>query len=506
MGFLGGVALAKLLPDEVIDVNRLSLLLVAGVALSVIVMLSRLRLLVPVAVLAGALLGIVRGADTLEQLRQYRQYVGNDVIVEGVVDGDPDATKEGVSLSLDNIAIAPVDSSNLPTKKLIGRIWLRLDDTGIELRRYDQVVIEGTMDSGFGAYGATLQRAQLIDVNRSDGDDLLGKLRSDFSVKLSDVMNESEVGLGMGLLAGQKSVLDEDVQDAFVAASLTHILVASGYNLTVLVRFARRLFAKRSRLIALLFSVLFIILFAGLTGSSASMNRAMVVSILSLLLWYVGRKMHPVVLLSTVAAATIAVNPIQLWGDVGWYLSFGSFAGVIILAPLINDLLAQLLGRQSQSNNNPDADTADLTVAAKLARKLGGIPGSLVQILVETTSAQIVTLPIIAWFMGEVSLVGLVTNILVLPLLPLAMALTFVSGVGAIILPLSWAQVIAVPARWLLDFIIDVAQWGATLPGASIEFRPTEQVMIIYCLVLLVVIVSLKIITDHNFYGDNVVE
>ena len=236
------------------------------------------------------------------------------------------------------------------------------------------------------------------------------------------------------------------------------------------------------------------------------MNRAMVVSILSLLLWYVGRKMHPVVLLSTVAAATIAVNPIQLWGDVGWYLSFGSFAGVIILAPLINDLLAQLLGRQSQSNNNSDADTADLTVTAKLARKLGGIPGSLVQILVETTSAQIVTLPIIAWFMGEVSLVGLVTNILVLPLLPLAMALTFVSGVGAIILPLSWAQVIAVPARWLLGFIISVAQWGATLPGASIEFRPTEQVMIIYCLVLLVVTVSLKIITDHNFYGDNVVE
>ena len=506
LGFLGGVALARLLPDEAVDANRLNFLLVAGVALSVIVMLSRLRLLVPVAVLAGVLLGIVRGADTLEQLRQYRQYVGNDVIVEGVVDGDPNVTKKGVSLSLDNIAIVPANSSNLPAKKLIGRIWLRLDDTDIELRRYDQVVIEGMMDSGFGAYGATLQRAQLIDVNRSDGDDLLGKLRSDFSVKLSYVMNESEVDLGMGLLAGQKSVLDEDVQDAFVAASLTHILVASGYNLTVLVRFARRLFAKRSRLIALLFSVLFIILFAGLTGSSASMNRAMVVSILSLLLWYVGRKMHPVVLLSTVAAATIAVNPIQLWGDVGWYLSFGSFAGVIILAPLINDLLAQLLGRQSQSNNNSDADTADLTVAAKLARKLGGIPGSLVQILVETTSAQIVTLPIIAWFMGEVSLVGLVTNILVLPLLPLAMALTFVSGVGAIILPLSWAQVIAVPARWLLDFIIGVAQWGATLPGASIEFRPTEQVMIIYCLVLLVVTVSFKIITDHNFYGDNVVE
>ena len=492
--------------SDAISVDKLNLLLVSGVILSIITLLSRLRLLIPVAVVAGVSLGLARSADTLEQLQQYRQYVGNEVVVTGTVDGDPSVTRKGVSLSLDNITITPVDNSSLPTEELIGRIWLRLEDTDVELRRYDQVAIAGVIDSGFGAYGATLQQARLINVDSSSSGDLLGKLRSDFSVKLSDVMTESEVGLGMGLLAGQKAVLDEDIQDAFVAASLTHILVASGYNLTVLVRFARRLFAKRSRLIALSFSILFIVLFAGLTGSSASMNRAMIVSILSLLLWYVGRKMHPVVLLSTVAAATIAVNPVQLWGDVGWYLSFGSFAGVIILAPLINDLLAQLLGRQSQSNNNSDADTADLTVAAKLARKLGGIPGSLVQILVETTSAQIVTLPIIAWFMGEVSLVGLVTNILVLPLLPLAMALTFVSGVSAIILPLNWAQVIAVPARWLLDFIIDVAQWGATLPGASIEFRPTEQVMIIYCLVLLVAVVSLKIITDHNFYGDNVVE
>lgn len=507
LGFLGGVVLARLLPDEVIDVNRFNFLLIAGVVLSVIAMLSRLRLLAPVAVLAGALLGIVRGADTLEQLRQYRQYVGNDVIVEGVVDGDPNVTKKGVSLSLDNIAIAPVDNSNLPAKKLIGRIWLRLDDTDIELHRYDQVVIEGTMDSGFGAYGATLQRAQLIDVNRSGSDDLLGKLRSDFSVKLSDVMNESEVGLGMGLLAGQKSVLDEDIQDAFVAASLTHILVASGYNLTVLVRFARRLFAKRSRLIALLFSVLFIILFAGLTGSSASMNRAMAVSVLSLLLWYVGRKMHPVVLLSVVGAATILIDPLQLWGDVGWYLSFGSFAGVIILAPLVNDWLAQLTNRRSTDDDGMDEENAaDLTIAAKLARRLGQIPGSLVQVLVETLSAQVVTLPIIACFMGEVSLVGMATNIPVLPLLPLAMALTLIAGLGAIGLPVAVARIIAMPARWLLGFIISVAQWGATLPGASVTFQPDAWMVVLYYGVLLVIVVSLWIVTGHNFYGDNVVE
>ena len=263
--------------------------------------------------MAGLLLGVGRGVGVLQQFLQYRTYVGNDVIVTGVIDGDPSVGRKGVSFSLSDVTLRLVDETQSSGVDMIGKVWLRLDDN-VDLSRYDWVVIQGVADSGFGAYGATLQRAKLIEVSNANSD-TLGKLRNDFSAKLSNVMNEAEVGLGMGILAGQKSVLDEDVQDAFAAASLTHILVASGYNLTVLVRFARRLFAKRSRLLALLLSIGLIILFAGLTGSSASMDRAMAVSVLSLLLWYVGRKMHPVVLLSVVGAATILIDPKQLWGD-----------------------------------------------------------------------------------------------------------------------------------------------------------------------------------------------
>ena len=494
--------MVRVLPDQT---SNTRVVLVAGIVLSIITLLSRLRLLIPVAVVAGLLLGVGRGAGVLQQFLQYRTYVGNDVIVTGAIDGDPSVGRKGISFSLSDVTIRLVDETQSSGVDMIGKVWLRLDEN-VDLSRYDRVVIQGVADSGFGAYGATLQRAKLIEASKANSD-ILGKLRNDFSAKLSNVMNEAEVGLGMGILAGQKSVLDEDVQDAFAAASLTHILVASGYNLTVLVRFARRLFAKRSRLLALLLSIGLIILFAGLTGSSASMDRAMAVSVLSLLLWYVGRKMHPVVLLSVVGAATILIDPLQLWGDVGWYLSFGSFAGVIILAPLVNDWLAQLTNRRSTDDDGMDEeDAADLTIAAKLARRLGQIPGSMVQVLVETLSAQVVTLPIIAWFMGEVSLVGMATNIPVLPLLPLAMALTLIAGLGAIGLPVAVARIIAMPARWLLGFIISVAQWGATLPGASVTFQPDAWMVVLYYGVLLVIVVSLWIVTGHNFYGDNVVE
>ena len=177
------------------------------------------------------------------------------------------------------------------------------------------------------------------------------------------------------------------------------------------------------------------------------MDRAVLVSIYSLLLWYVGRKSHPVTLLAIVATVTIMLDPSQLWGDVSWYLSFGSFAGVIILAPLLHDLIK--------------------------------VKWSLVQILLETVSAQLVTWPIIAVAMGKVSLVGLVTNLLVLPMLPLAMLATFVAGLSTFLLP---------------------------SVGAGLEYRLELRMAGVYYLAIVAVILVLKRLTKHNFYGDNVIE
>ena len=160
------------------------------------------------------------------------------------------------------------------------------------------------------------------------------------------------------------------------------------------------------------------------------------------------------------------------------------------------------------SDDKPDSevDEKDLALIARLARRVGAFPSSLVQILIETTSAQLMTLPMIALFMGSVSLTGFVTNIIVLPLLPMTMAMSFMAGLAAILLPINWARVIAMPADWLLRIIIMTANWGATLPGAEIEFQPTLLTVVIYYLVMLVIMMALKIITNHNFYLDNVIE
>ena len=51
---------------------------------------------------------------------------------------------------------------------------------------------------------------------------------------------------------------------------------------------------------------------------------------LGLLAWYFGRVIRPSVLLLVSGAATGLVNPLYVWGDPGWYLSFLAFAGGVL--------------------------------------------------------------------------------------------------------------------------------------------------------------------------------
>ncbi len=468
LGFLTGVAVVRWFPG----IDKYSLWLLGfGVVLSLVSLISRWRLIVVVAVLGGLVLGIVRSSGLPAGIDRYSDLVGDEVIVQGTVADDPAMSRGSMTINLDQ----PILTLGKRRYDLGGRIWASIKGgQSAELLRYDRVKLSGTLDSGFGSYVATLPRARLVEVAHPAGADPMGRVREHFADGLKKVMSRENADLGMGILTGQKANLNERIKNAFMLASLTHVLVASGYNLTVLVRFARRLLAKRSRLVAVVLSVTLVLLFTQLTGPSASMDRAVLVSIYSLLLWYVGRKSHPVTLLAIVATVTIMLDPSQLWGDVSWYLSFGSFAGVIILAPLLHDLIK--------------------------------VKWSLVQILLETVSAQLVTWPIIAVAMGKVSLVGLVTNLLVLPMLPLAMLATFVAGLSTFLLPSAGAGIVALPANALLDWVKAVAGWGSTLPGAGLEYRPDLKIAGVYYLVMVAVILVLKRLTKHNFYGDNVIE
>ncbi len=414
------------------------------------------------------IIGLWRGSILESQVLIYSDLMGKSAIVMGSVSEDPDVDAGGNlglrlnKLSLDGVAVG-------------GKIWVSATG-GMDIKRGDTVRVSGVLGDGFGSFAATMYRAKILNVERPVPGDVARRVRDWFADKIRYGIPEPQVSLGLGYLLGQKRALPDDLQQALVVTGLTHVVVASGYNLTILVRLARRLFAKVSKYLSALSASAMIIGFMGVTGLSPSMSRAGLVSGLSLAAWYYGRKFHPLVLLPFAAALTVMIDPSYAWNDLGWELSFTAFAGVMILAPLAQRYFF--------------GDKA---------------PGTIRQILGETISAQIVTLPVLIYAFGQMSNVSVIANLLVLPLVPLAMLLVFITGiVGLISAPL--AAVAGVPATALLTYMVGVINYFAGLSWALTEITINGWAVAAMYLIIAGTCIYLWKTTKYGLRDENLVE
>lgn len=382
---------------------------------------------VPAVLVVGFLLGLWHGGAVMSEVRLYDRLVDQKVTMSGTVVQDSTyGSKRQIDFLIDHVR---VDGHELP-----GSVRITSFDP-VEPKQGDTVVATAKAKPGFGNYQLGLYYAHVEGVGK--GTSWIGWLRHQFSAAILNVVPEPQASLGLGFLLGIKSQLPDTLNDQLKVVGLTHIVVASGYNLTILVRAARRLLAGRSKFQATFVAVGLMIGFVGVTGLSPSMSRAALVTSLSLAAWYYGRAIHPVVLLLFSAAVTAAWNPLYVWGDVGWYLSFMAFAGVMLGAPLLQK---RLFGRRE---------------APQLA-----------QIGLETLCAELMTLPLTLFVFGSVSTVTLLSNMLVTPLVPVAMLATFVAGLAAIVLPGvgSW---LALPAHLILTYMTSTVEWLASIPWAK---------------------------------------
>jgi len=428
IGVVLGVALAAR-----IDAFWQSGWLVVALVVAATALYGRWRVLLVASLLAGMLFGLWRGDMSRANLTVFHDMYGRHVQVRGTVASDVEIGIRGQTvLRINNLH--DHTGRSLPGVLRISTLDKRA------IKRGDQVVADGKLQEGFGTLAATMGDARLVEVTRVAGGDPALEVRDSFSEAISRAVADPAASLGVGYLLGQKQALPRHLQDALVITGLTHVVVASGYNLTILVRLARRLFARVSKYLAALASIVMIGSFVAVTGLSPSMTRAGLVSMLGIWAWYYGRMFHPATLLAATASVTVLWNPSYAWGDVGWLLSFAAFAGVMIVAPLLR---AYFYGRQK--------------------------PSFIGQILGETVAAQLMTTPIILVVFGQFSLIAVVSNLLVVPLIPLAMLLTFIAGFGALVIPAATA-VVGWPAQVLLDLTIGVVNYTAGIPWAQAKF------------------------------------
>ncbi len=280
----------------------------------------------------------------------------------------------------------------------------------------------------------------------------LQSIKASFESALVATIPEPEAAYIQGVLLGSRSSIPEHLQDAFATTGTSHILAISGYNITVVAEAVLAiLFFWFRRRKALWIATAAIILFTILTGASASVVRAAVMGLLVLFASGYGRlydARHSIIL---AGAVMVFFNPFLMVFDVGFQLSFLAVIGLIYLYPILQ--------RQFQ-NIHPAMGLKELFLM--------------------TLAAKIMVAPLLIGYFHSFSLISLVVNILILPLVPVVMFFGFFTGlIGIFVVPLG--KILGFIVWALAHYQLWIVERFAEFPFASVSISlPWIVIGIVY--------------------------
>ncbi|MDE1975187.1 MAG: ComEC/Rec2 family competence protein [Patescibacteria group bacterium] len=300
---------------------------------------------------------------------------------------------------------------------------------------------------------AVVEKTELPDGMKSEshrlaadtGDLITGTLyalKHRFDVNLESTLGEPHAALAEGLVVGEKAALGSDLLNDFRIVGLIHIVVLSGFNITVVAVAMRRVLSFLPRVWGIVIGGIGIALFGVLVGGGATVVRSCFMGIIALVADLIRRDYSVHRALAFAALLMLIANPMVLLHDPSFQLSFLATIGLILLAGPIESRLGFI----------PEKFGMRGTVAA-------------------TFSTQIFVSPYILYMMGQISIIGVVVNILVLPFIPVTMLAVFLTGAVGFVLPVV-AQIIGWAAHFLLSYELFMVEWFARVPYAAAYVPP----------------------------------
>jgi len=318
---------------------------------------------------------------------------------------------------------------------------------------------------GIGAVGTL--RAETLGLQPAEGS--IGRTietwRRAAAAGLQRSIPEPEAGLAAGVLIGLRDLVDRDLAAAFTTAGASHVVAISGWNIAIVASTLGALAGTLRRRRRAVLTAVAIAAYVAFVGPSASVVRAGVMAGVALLAREAGRPGSAAAALGWACTALLLVDPAWV-DDAGFRLSALATAGILAWG---TGLTRRLAGTSPGRARRLIADVLGVSFAAQAA-----------------------TMPIVLLDFGRLSLVAPVVNLLVVPIVPPAMAagaLALVVGVGAGAgLPAALATLAGLPAWALYAAMVGAVRAGAGMPLASVELAsPWDAVAAVASALLIVV-------------------
>ncbi len=401
-----------------------------------------------------------------------------EVRVIGMINKPPQVQDNRVSLRIDAESVQSYGESVFTPVRGV----LVVQASNVENWRYgDRIMLRGDLetppefeDFSYRAYLAQqgvysyMRNAWAYRISSGGGNIILRTIYAYKEKALSTLYRlwpDPEASLLAGILLGVETGIPEDVYQAFRDTGTSHVIVISGFNITIiaglLIGVFSRLFGggqtgvRRAAVIALTGVAAYTIL----VGGDAAVVRAAIMGGTAVFASLVGRRQDGLNTLAVVAGLMAAFNPQVLW-NIGFQLSFAATLGLVLYADPLKAAFERL------ASNYVTVETAQ-----KWSRPVG-------EYLLFTLAAQVLVLPIIIYYFQRVSVSSLIANPLILPAQPPVMILGGLALlVGTIYFPLG--QVLAWIAWPFVAYTIRVVEFLASFPGGALNLGEVSLVVVI---------------------------
>ncbi|MGL5507104.1 MAG: ComEC/Rec2 family competence protein [Paraclostridium sp.] len=255
------------------------------------------------------------------------------------------------------------------------------------------------------------------------------------------------------ILIGEKEFIDKDTKEIFSKTGVSHILALSGLHVGILISIIGFSIGGINRVYKLIILSIILYLYAIMVGQSPSIMRAVSYSTISYLSIFIFKRNDGISSLSLIGSFLVINNPYIIY-NISFQLSFLATLSIIYFYGYIKNIVK-------------------------------------FKVIAVTISANILTVPIIYLNFKNISVISIISNMLVMPILSV---IIYTCIISVLMFPVSLilSRMIVIINSFIIDIMNLILEFLYNLNGSYIEFDNSNVVIVIVYYIAVVCYMILK--------------